>query len=162
MIPLTTESAASSPLMKIAHLHQLQCSRQWRGFLAAMGDEFASALPAQELATLMARIGMRFAAAHPLNACETVQELQQDMNRVWDLLEWGWAELGQTSEGIEVTHHFSPLAAAFGEAQAPWACGFLQGVYQHWFAAAGAEGLRVDVVTAADAQGSVRLRLVAA
>lgn len=156
------ESYASSISVETTHLQRLQCSRQWRGFLVAMADEFVSALPAQELATLMARIGVRFAAGHPLPACETVQGLQQEMNRVWDLLEWGWAELYQTGEGMEVVHHFSPLTAAFGQTQVPWACGFLQGVYQHWFAAAGAEGLRVDVVSTADAQGTLRLRLVAA
>lgn len=145
-----------------AYIHRLQCSRQWRGFLAALAEEFASALPPEELATLMARIGMRFAAEHPLPANDTVQALQDAMNRVWDSLDWGMAELGQSSEGMEITHRFSPVAAAFGEPHADWASGFLQGVYQQWFDAAGGAGLRVEVAAAVDALGTARLRLAAA
>lgn len=111
---------------------------------------------------LMARIGMRFAAEHPLPASDTVQGLQDSMNRVWDALDWGAAELGQSPSGMEIAHRFSPLAAAFGEPQAPWATGFLQGAYQQWFDAAGGGGLRVEVAAAADVLGSARLRLVAA
>ena len=73
---MTTSSPAAGELpssMEPAYIHHLQCSRQWRGFLAAQAEEFASALPPQELATLMARIGMRFAAEHPLSARDTVQ-----------------------------------------------------------------------------------------
>lgn len=157
-----TETTLRPDALETAHFQQLQCSRQWRDFLAAMGAEFASALPVQDLATLMARIGLRFAAEHPLAACDTVAGLQQEMNRVWESLEWGWAELGQSGEGMEVTHRLSPLTSAFGEAQMPWACGFLQGVYQHWFTTAGAQGLQVDVMAVPDALGSLRLRLAPA
>ena len=38
-------------------------SRQWRGFLAALAEEFQTQLGADELRQLMARIGQRFGAA---------------------------------------------------------------------------------------------------
>ncbi|MBN8797846.1 MAG: hypothetical protein J0H45_00570 [Stenotrophomonas nitritireducens] len=44
------------------------CARQWRGFLQAMAAEFDQALPEEESARLMARIGQRFADAHGLAA----------------------------------------------------------------------------------------------
>lgn len=158
----STVAGELSSSMEPAYIHRLQCSRQWRGFLAALAEEFVSALPPQELATLMARIGMRFAAEHPLPASDTVQGLQDAMNHVWNALGWGVAELGQSPSGMEITHRFSPLAAAFGEPHAPWATGFLQGAYQQWFDAAGGAGLRVEVAAAADALGTARLRLAAA
>ncbi|WP_313079060.1 cellulose biosynthesis protein BcsD [Pulveribacter sp.] len=148
--------------MEPAHIHRLQCSRQWRGFLAALAQEFVSALPPEELATLMARIGTRFAVAHPLPNSDTVRGLQDAMNGIWDPLDWGRAELGQNPAGMEVVHHFSPLVAAFGDTHAAWATGFLKGVYQQWFDAAGGSGLRVEVTTAADTLGSARLHLAAA
>ncbi len=162
---MTTSSPAAGELpssMEPAYIHHLQCSRQWRGFLAAQAEEFASALPPQELATLMARIGMRFAAKHPLSARDTVQNLQDAINHAWSALDWGVAELGQSPAGMEITHRFSPLAAAFGEPHADWATGFLQGAYQQWFDAAGGAGLRVEVTAAVDALGTARLRLAAA
>lgn len=162
---MTTSSTVAGELpcgsMEPAHIHRLQCSRQWRGFMAALAEEFVSALPSQELVTLMARIGMRFAAEHPLPASDTVQGLQDTMNRVWSALDWGVAELEQNPAGMEITHRFSPLAAAFGEPHAPWATGFLQGAYQQWFDAAGGAGLRVQIAAAADTLGSARLRLAA-
>ena len=148
--------------MDPAYAHRLQCARQWRGFLVALGQEFVGALPAQELVTLMARIGVRFAGEHALAPSETVPALQDEMNRVWNALDWGVVELGQTAAGMEIEHRFSPLAAAFGEDEAPWATGFLQGVYQQWFDAAGAAGLKVETLAQADAWGSARFRLVAA
>ena len=162
---MTTSSPAAGELpssMEPAYIPHLQCPRQWRGFLAAQAEEFASALPPQELATLMARIGMRFAAEHPLSARDTVQNLQDAINHAWSALDWGVAELGQSPAGMEITHRFSPLAAAFGEPHADWATGFLQGAYQQWFDAAGGAGLRVEVTAAVDALGTARLRLAAA
>ena len=155
---MTTSSPAAGELpssMEPAYIHHLQCSRQWRGFLAAQAEEFASALPPQELATLMARIGMRFAAEHPLSARDTVQNLQDAINHAWSALDWGVAELGQSPAGMEITHRFSPLAAAFGEPHADWATGFLQGAYQQWFDAAGGAGLRVEVAAAVDALAGI-------
>ncbi|AVO49521.1 cellulose synthase [Melaminivora suipulveris] len=143
-------------------VQRLQCQRQWRGFLHALGQEFAAALSAQDLATLMARIGVRFAAQHPLNPSENVTELQQAMNAVWDALDWGQVELAQAPAGMEIQHRFSPLVAALGETEGSWATGFLQGVYQQWFDAAGAAGLRVQTISALDALGNAHLRLVTA
>ncbi|PWW46800.1 hypothetical protein [Melaminivora alkalimesophila] len=69
--------------------------------------------------------------------------------------------LDQTPAGIGIEHRFSPLSAAFGEG-AGWAAGFLQGAYQQWFDAAGADGLRVQPAAPLDGLGSMRLRLASA
>lgn len=160
-IPFATPAAPSSAIDP-AYVQQLQCSRQWRGVLAALGAEFVSALPQQDLFMLMARVGMRFASAHPLSPSQTVEGLQASMNQVWTALDWGVVELRQTNAGMEVWHRFSPLIAAFGEERGPWVVGLLQGIYQQWLEAAGGAGLRVDVMNAPDLLGSVHLRLVVA
>ncbi len=160
-IPLTTPAAPAS-VIDPAYLQHLQCSRQWRGFLAALGAEFVSALPQQDLFMLMARVGMRFASGNPLAPSQTVEGLQASMNQIWAAFDWGVVELRQTSAGMEIWHRFSPLTAAFGEERGPWVTGFLQGAYQQWLEAAGGAGLRVDVMAVADLLGSVHLRLVVA
>ena len=145
-----------------AYAQRLQCRRQWRGFLAALSQEFAQALPAQDLSLLMARVGTRFAVEHPLIASDTVDALQSAMNQVWDGMDWGLVEIVPSAGGMEVHHRFSPLAAAFGPTEADWAVGFLLGVYQQWFDAAGAGGMKVQAVAPLDSLGTAHLRLGAA
>lgn len=158
-----TEGAASAgaEVMDLSFTHELQCSRQWRGFLDAMKQEFAAALPAHELKRLMVRVGRRFAQAQPLERRETLQELQQEMNHIWSQCDWGRVQISQTVNGLTITHQYSPLSAAFSAADGEWTTGYLLGVYQHWFEAAGASDLRVELTSAADALGTARFRLVA-
>jgi hypothetical protein len=50
------------------YLLDTQISRQWRGLLAALADEFEAQIGRNELRQLMHRVGSRFAQAHPLPA----------------------------------------------------------------------------------------------
>lgn len=155
-------AAAAGNEMSEAYVHFLQCSRQWRGFLDAMKQEFTAALPPQELRRLMVRVGRRFAQSHPLQARETLPQLQQEMNRIWSERDWGTVEIAQSDRELTINHQFSPLSAAFGASDAEWSTGYLQGVYQQWFDTAGATGLKVETANQSDQWGSARFRLVAA
>jgi len=93
-----------------------QCSVQWRGFLQALAAEFAAALPPEDLRALMFRVGVRFAAEHPLPACATLDDLQSSMAAVWDRIGWGGVRLQQTAAQLDIHHDLSPLSAAFGRA----------------------------------------------
>ena len=136
-----------------------QCSVQWRGFLQALAAEFAAALPPEDLRALMFRVGVRFAAEHPLPACATLDDLQSSMAAVWDRIGWGGVRLQQTAAQLDIHHDLSPLSAAFGQGHAPWSGGFLEGVYQSWFEQAGAAQLRVAQSAPADAWGCIHFQL---
>lgn len=144
-----------------AYLLQHQCAPQWRSFLHAMGAEFRDALQRDELRELMHRIGMKFAVQHPLPACETLTSLQEEMAAFWRPIGWGWVSLTQDSMRLSIHHHCAPLASAFGADHGEWTHGFLQGVYQQWFDAAGAHHLRVGQAAITDAWGSARFELSA-
>ncbi|WP_295930712.1 cellulose biosynthesis protein BcsD [uncultured Xanthomonas sp.] len=118
------------------HYRTHACSRQWRGFLRALAEEFAAELGAEDLALLMARIGRRFAAEHTVGACTTLQELEDAVNRVWDRLEWGYARFEEHADRVELLHAGSPLHIGLA-GQAGGADGFLEGVYQAWFVQVG-------------------------
>lgn len=135
-------------------MQQRQCVRQWLGFLSALSAEFAEVLPETQLQELMARIGTRFALANALPSSDTAAGLQDAMNQLWRGLDWGYVQLEQSADGLEITHHYSPLAAAFGQGHMEWATGFLQGAYQQWFEMAGAAGLEVRITQSGDAWGS--------
>ncbi|MDD0810845.1 cellulose biosynthesis protein BcsD [Curvibacter sp. RS43] len=154
-----SEAATSRPTEVSEYLSRQQCSRQWRHFLHAMAEEFASALPADQLRTLAQRIGVRFANALPLTVQPTLDGVQTEMSRVWLDLDWGWVSLQQHDDHVDIHHQGSPLVSAFGSAGGDWALGFLEGVYQQWFEQQGAPGLRVTQSQAADGWGSVCFRL---
>jgi len=124
----------SSALLDYYRAHA--CSRQWRGFLLALCEEFDSALPDAELSRLMARIGERFGRDHALPVAATLEELQHAANAVWSATEWGQVVFEEAPEQVRIHHAASPLSAVLG-ARAGWDTGFLEGVYRQRFRAAG-------------------------
>jgi hypothetical protein len=125
----------SSPELQ-THFRSQACSRQWRGFLRALAQEFAAELSTQDMALLMARIGRRFAGAHPIGVCATLEQVQDAVNQIWDRMEWGYARLEEQADRVDVLHVGSPLQIAMA-AEACGADGFLEGVYHGWFEQAG-------------------------
>lgn len=141
------------------HLARQQCARQWRHFLHALAAEFTAALPPADLRALSRRIGLRFATELPLPPQPTLEAVQAAMSRQWQDLDWGWVNLVQQADHVEIAHFCSPLASAFGATATDWASGFLEGVYQQWFDQQGAPGLVVSQTQATDGWGSVSFRL---
>ncbi|CAN7656881.1 cellulose biosynthesis protein BcsD [Acidovorax sp. LjRoot194] len=153
-------TAVSAPSPEIAqHLAAQQCAVQWRGFLQALTDEFASSLSPEDLHALMLRVGTRFAAANPLAPSATLEELQRSMTAVWERIDWGWVQLSQETARLNIQHSLSPVSAAFGVNHVQWSGGFLEGVYQSWLEQAGSGSLRVVQVAPADAWGCVQFQL---
>ncbi|OLL28961.1 cellulose synthase [Burkholderia sp. SRS-W-2-2016] len=124
------------------YLLERQISPQWRGMLSALASEFEAQIGRDELRQLMQRVGVRFAAAHPLPACGSTAELQQALNYYWRAMDWGYVELADEAESLRIVHYCAPLPA-FGETALAWTPAFLEGVYQSWLSALGAQGLSV-------------------
>ncbi len=142
------------------YLQKRQCSTQWQPFLSALAEEFSAQLPEADLRTLMQRIGAVFAAAHPLSACATLQELEQALNQYWSSQDWGWVELQEEADHLSLRHHLSPLHAAFGESAAAWSPAFLESAYQTWLRQLGmGDKLTIKQASALDSLGSVAFRL---
>jgi hypothetical protein len=124
-----------------------QASKQWRGFLTALAQEFETQLDTAHLRELMARIGVRFADAHPAGACATLDELVAFFNTTWSSLDWGFVNLVEQDEYLAIEHFCAPLAA-FGNTAATWTPAFLEGAYQRWLSELGAAGLALRQVEA--------------
>jgi len=139
-----------SPTEPQTHFRTQACSRQWRGFLRALAQEFAAELGAEDMALLMARIGRRFADAHPIGRCATLEDLQGAANRVWEQVEWGYARFEEQADRVDLYHVGSPLQIALA-GETAGADGFLEGVYHAWFEQAGMlAGLGIRAVPAID------------
>ena len=113
------------------------CAMQWRGFMRALAGEFAEALPTHDLKRLMARIGARYAAEHPIDGCDNLDEWATAANARWQQSDFGYAVLRDHPQHLEIRHYGAPLVRAMGPDSAAWAVGFLEGVYQAWFVQAG-------------------------
>lgn len=142
------------------YLARCQGSRQWRGFLAALADEFATQLSETDLRALMRRIGTRFATTFPLPGSQTLAEAQRAMSACWDSQDWGWVELEERTDHLLIRHYCSPLVTALGSTHLRWTPAFLEGAYQHWFRSLGSgAALTVQQSSQADSFGCVELRL---
>ncbi|RQS48337.1 cellulose biosynthesis protein BcsD [Burkholderia sp. Bp8986] len=145
----------------LEHLLERQVSIQWRGFLEALAGEFTDQLDRDELRQLMARIGMRFAAAHPLGPCESTDDLADALNARWRDMQWGYAELSDEHDFLRIVHYAAPLRA-FGDGCLAWSSAFLEGAYQGWFDSVGATGLRVTQDVAPPDDSRIELRVARA
>jgi len=142
----------------VDYLLDRQIAPQWRGVLTALAAEFETQLGPDELRQLMYRVGSRFALAHPLPACGSTLDLADALNAQWQAADWGFVELADEAQYLRIVHYCAPLLA-FGSEALAWTPAFLQGVYQTWLAALGAEGLSVVQTSDFTEDAAVEFRL---
>ncbi|MGF6603219.1 hypothetical protein P3T23_007973 [Paraburkholderia sp. GAS448] len=142
----------------VDYLLDRQIAPQWRGVLTALAAEFETQLGPEELRQLMHRVGSRFALAHELPPCESTSELSDALNAWWRETDWGFVELSDEAEYLRIVHYCAPLQA-FGNDALSWTPAFLQGVYQTWLAALGAQGLSVEQASGFTDDATVEFRL---
>ncbi|MGF6918684.1 hypothetical protein OKW28_002857 [Paraburkholderia sp. 40] len=140
------------------YLLERQISPQWRGMLSALASEFEAQIGHDELRQLMHRVGSRFALACPLPACASTAELEQVLNSYWHQMDWGYVALADEAESLRIIHYCAPLPA-FGESALAWTPAFLEGAYQTWLSALGAQGLSVVQTSAFGEDSSLEFRL---
>ncbi|GAA0521684.1 hypothetical protein GCM10009097_44050 [Pigmentiphaga daeguensis] len=144
----------------LEYLGSRLASRQWTGFLGALAREFSDQLPEADLRALMHRVGARFASESALADCQSLDDVQFAMSKIWMAQDWGWVTVHEHDDSLHISHHCSPLSAAFGQQASPWMAAFLEGAYQRWFEQLGAgKSLSVKQAGEPDAVGCVEFRL---
>ena len=136
--PAPQSAPVPTPDPALEFLLAERVSPQWSGFLDALTHELREQLSPEDLRALLRSVGQRFGAARPIEAGESVEELQRAVNGIWNSIRWGYAELRDGGDVLHITHHLSPLGQALGEGSAEAAAGFLEGVYESWMHHAGA------------------------
>lgn len=121
------------------YLEDVQCSKQWQGFLAALAAELEAQAAEDELRALMKRVGFRVVSDWPAFECGSLEELQSAVNAIWRDMDWGWVEMLDKGDHIKLAHHAAPLRAVFGDAALPWVSAVLEGVYGELFSRMGAD-----------------------
>lgn len=117
-----------------------QVSLQWLPFLRAFATELSASADIEDLQHLFFNLGTRFAKSseNHFEDVQTLQQLEIRLNEYWGRLNWGWTEFNELKGFIEITHHASPLAEAFGDHALPWSTSLLEGFYQAVFSVLGA------------------------
>jgi hypothetical protein len=135
-------------------------SRQWSGFLDAMATELSDFLGASDWDAFTHRSGVRFAMERPLPACETLEDMQSAMSRVWAEHQWGWVALHEHPRFLAISHYCAPLDPGASREHGVLVAGFLQGVYHHWFQTLGSGStLRVRRAEDTVSAGLIEYRL---
>jgi hypothetical protein len=138
-----------------------QVSLQWMPFLRAIAAELSAQTDAANLRQLFFSVGQRFAMDTPdlLQEIATLSQLEEALCAHWAQHQWGWVELCEVGDAIEIVHNASPLAEAFGEDSLIWSIGFLEGFYQSIFGALGAsETMNVSAMDDSRDGMAIRLR----
>jgi hypothetical protein len=117
-----------------------QVSLQWLPMLRALATEMAQHTSTEDLRFLFFKVGQRFAGdtGDFFESVQSLTELEDGLNDFWMRINWGWIELKEEEEHIEIAHYACPLAEAFGDEALPWSVGLLEGFYESVFHVLGA------------------------
>ena len=74
----------------------------------------------------------------PLRRCESLEELEEDINSVLEGIDWGWMRLREADAFIEITHGAYPLVPQ-DENRRSWMVPILEGLYGGWLGEQGGD-----------------------
>jgi hypothetical protein len=130
--------ALDNELLSLHYYARQQCSRQWVHFMAAMFAEFEERIAAAEAGQFLEAIGAKMARLLPLRRCESLEELEEDINSVLEGIDWGWMRLREADSFIEITHGAYPLVPQ-DESRRSWMVPILEGLYGGWLGEQGGD-----------------------
>lgn len=131
-------AAADEELTSLRYFVEQHCSRQWVHFLAAMFAEFEERVDPLEADQFLETLGSRMARSLPLRRCDSLEELENDINTVLEGIDWGWVRIAESGRFIEINHGAYPIIPQ-DEARRSWLVPILEGVYTEWLSAQGGD-----------------------
>ena len=117
-----------------------QVSLQWLPVLRAMATELTAQNDTEALRHLFFKVGQRFAkdTTDLFEGVQSLTQLEERLNDFWTRINWGWVDLKDVKDYIEISHQAAPLNEAFGDDARVWSVGLLEGFYQSVFGLLGA------------------------
>lgn len=117
------------------YYQQRQCAEQWRDFLRLFVAELFTSAGEADACAFLRHIGSRMAAEMPLAECDTLEELEADLNALWQRMDWGWVRLLPRERSLAIVHGAYPLPARGQEEQQRGSKALgavLEGAYATW------------------------------
>ncbi len=131
-------AAMDEELISLRYYAQQQCSRQWVHLMAAMFAEMQERVDPIEADQFLETLGSRTARSLPLRRCESLEELEDDINTVLEGIDWGWVRVAENGRFIEITHGAYPIVPQ-DQSRRSWLVPILEGVYGEWLGAQGGD-----------------------
>jgi len=131
-------TALDEELISLRYYAQQQCSRQWVHLMAAMFAEFEERVDPTEADQFLETLGARMAQSLPLRDCESLEELEDDVNSLLEGIDWGWVRIAESGRFIEIIHGAYPLVPQ-DDARRSWLVPILEGVYTEWLGSQGGD-----------------------
>ncbi len=130
--------ALDEELISLQYYARQQCSRQWVHFMAAMFAEFEERVDASEANQFLEALGRKMAVLLPLRRCDSLEELEEDINSVLEGIDWGWMRLSEADSFIGITHGAYPLVPQ-NDSRRCWVIPILEGLYGGWLGEQGGD-----------------------
>ena len=131
-------TSSDEDLLTIQYYAQQQCSRQWVHLMASMFAEFEDRVDPTEADRFLWTLGTRMAQSLPLRRCETLEELEDDINAVFSGIDWGWVRVAENGRFIEIIHGAYPQVPQ-DENRRSWLVPILEGLYTEWLSEQGGD-----------------------
>lgn len=112
-------------------------SKRWACFLLSFSVEMQSQLSSIEYRNLLRSMGMKMAEQLPIGENDTVESLQENINKQLKNIQWGYVKLVDTGAVLSIHHYLNPLSEMLN-VDSEISGGFLEGVYEKWFRSTGA------------------------
>jgi hypothetical protein len=132
------ESLSDEELVSLNYYARQHCSRQWVYFLAAMFAEFEERVDPAEADQFLETLGARMARSFPLRQCESLEDLEADINAILEDIDWGWARVIEGDHFIEIVHGAYPVIPQDPERRS-WLAAIFEGLYTEWLGEQGGD-----------------------
>lgn len=104
----------------------------------AMFAEFEERVAPAEADQFLETLGARMARSFPLRQCESLEDLENDINAVLEDIDWGWARVIESEHFIEIVHGAYPVIPQ-DEDRRSWLGPVLEGLYTEWLGEQGGD-----------------------
>lgn len=121
-----------------------QNSRKWQAFLYSMARELEGNMNQDQLVQFMRGVGERMAEGFPDEGLDSLNDVETMLNDGWKESDWGWVQITDEQNIVNIEHYYAPLKENFGETALPWSAALLEGFYSKVFHQLGA-GLEMAV-----------------
>lgn len=112
--------------------------RQWQTLVQALAGEILTSAGPADAQAFFRHIGNSLARSQPIAEQATLQSLEQELNRIWSQLDWGWVSLQHEGNSLRITHGAYPQLDEMRD-WLPILKVILEGCYQSWLTQQGGE-----------------------
>jgi hypothetical protein len=119
-------------------LRNLRKAPETHVILQSLAQVLANSVDAGQLRSLLYLAGEQLGRVHPTPQCQTIEDLENATNGIFEQWGWGWVSIALREDVIDIEVGDAPIASMFGENSAEWAPAVFEGLLKEWLVELGA------------------------